>query len=480
MRSVITNSAFSFIKHMIKLYEESYLHQVIDTLKKFFLILIQRSWIIHALKKTSTYGYEESIFLRMLRIFNLSDKAKSILRTSLIIRLATQPLMVGLLLLAHILSYGILPTAMSLVISLGLILLLYLFGQLNETLEPDPLFIISTLFLLASIFISGVLNPMNYDTLSILMIYGVTTFLILMLGCFGIHKKIFFMVLYALGVTIFLYSIYGVYQRIVGVQVDPAWLDENASHNVIRIFSVFKNPNVFGEFLVLTIPLMFAGSQVAEKLWLRLVFFSIFLLGALNILLTYSRGSMIGIVFAMVIIIIFRDRKFMPLLILGVLASPFILPDAIWSRVLTIFQGGDTSSAYRVSIYMSSLDMLRDHFLLGVGFGNFKEVYKVYAYTATKSFHAHNTWLMLWLEMGVLGIFAWMTFLFVFTKRLFALKNDDEYSYYAIAAFAGVVGCSLQGMVDHIFHNYDILFYYLLVIVFGFIAIRFNQEGEHG
>lgn len=480
MRSLILHGTFSLIKYFKKVYEGSFLYQMIDAIKKWMTVILQRSFIINWFKKASSFDFQESKFFRILKIFNLNENIKDILRASFIIRLITKPMMLGLLLSLHIVSYGILPTTLSLVISLGLILLLYLFGQLNETIKPDPIFIISGLFLLASIFISGVLNTLSYDTISILMIYGITTFALFLLGCFGNHKQVFFMILYAIAFTIFLYSLYGVYQRIVGVQVDPAWLDENAEYNALRIFSVFKNPNVFGEFLVLTIPLMFAGSQVAKKVWMKLAFFSVFLIGALNILLTYSRGAMIGIVFAMVIIVIFRDRKFMPLLVLGVLMSPFILPEAIWARIMTIFQGGDTSSAYRVSIYMSSIDMLKDHFFLGVGFGNFKEVYKVYAYTASKTFHAHNTWLMLWLEMGLVGIVAWLTFLFTWTKRLFTLKENDDYSYYAIAAFAGVMGCSLQGMVDHIFHNYDMLFYYLLVIVFGFIAIRLNREVHHG
>jgi O-antigen ligase len=479
MRSLIVNSTFSIIKYFKALYHESLTFRAISNFKAWLRVLTSSSWILTFLKSESFKNYDETRFAHLSHKLKLNIATKKILYESKVLRFITKPTMLGFFWLIHIVSYGILPTSLSILLSLALIILIFLFTQFNETVKAEPIFIISGLFLLGMILMGGLLNTLSYDTLTILMIYGMTTLLVFTLGLYGNHKKIFTSILFAIGLTVFLYSLYGIYQRIVGVAVDPAWLDENASHQALRIFSVFNNPNVFGEFLVLTVPLMFAGSQVSKKLWMKLAFFCIFALGALNILLTYSRGSMISLAFAMVIIVVIRDRRYMPLLILGFVMSPFILPEAIWARIMTVFQGGDTSTDFRVSIYLSSIDMLRDHFLLGVGFGNFKEVFKLYAYTASKSFHAHNTWLMLWLEMGLVGLLAWLTFLGAWTKQLFTLKDRNAYSYYAVAAFAGVVGCSLQGMVDHIFHNYDILFYYLLVVVFGFMAIRLSKEANH-
>lgn len=479
MRSIIVKSTFSLMKYLKSIYHKSLTYKGINSLIKWLRYVFNHSLIYMWLKKETITDYEDSFFVNKFKVLKLNSKNKEILYESKILKWISKPTVVGLFWLIHIVSYGILPTSLSLILSLALLVVMYLFAQFNDYIKADPIYIISGLFLLGMILISGIFNTLNVDTLSILMIYSITTLTLFILGVYGNHNRIFSILLYGMALSVFLYSLYGIYQRMVGVQVDPAWLDENASHQAMRIFSVFKNPNVFGEFLVLSLPLMFAGSQVSKKLWIKLGFWAIFILGALNVLLTYSRGSMIGLAFAMVIIVVIRDRRYMPLLILGIVFSPFLLPEAIWARILTIFQGGDTSSDYRVSIYLSSLDMLRDHFLLGLGFGNFKEVYKLYAYTASKSFHAHNTWIMLWLEMGIFGILAWLTFLGAWTKQLFTLKNKDPYSYYAVAAFAGVMGCSLQGMVDHIFHNYDLLFYYLLVVVFGFIAIRLNKEERH-
>jgi hypothetical protein len=78
---------------------------------------------------------------------------------------------------------------------------------------------------------------------------------------------------------------------------------------------------------------------------------------------------------------------------------------------------------------------------------------------------------MIFIELGLMGLLAWLYMMFVWVREIFsAQKTDSAWSYYAFAAFAGVLGCTLQGMVDHIWHNYDILFFYFLMIAFGFIA----------
>jgi O-antigen ligase len=278
-------------------------------------------------------------------------------------------------------------------------------------------------------------------------------------------------------------GLHGIYQRIVGVPVDPAWLDEEATGLGIRIYSVFGNPNVYGEFLVLTLPLMFAGFNQYKRLWVKLIYGGIFALGGLNVLLTLSRGSMMSLAIALVLVVLFKDRKYLPVLVVGVLLSPYFVPQSIIDRIMTIFQGGDTSTSYRVSIYTASLDMLKDYVVEGVGLGNFKVLYKAYAYSAAKSFHAHNTLLMIMIELGLVGFAAWILYFITWFKEIFsAQKSVNRYGYFAFAAFAGIVGCTVQGMVDHVFHNYDILFFYVLMMTFGVIAAQIAREegDEHG
>lgn len=476
MKSIILSKGLWLFNGLLKIYEDSFTNTIVKKIQASLKVSFDNSYLIQKLKQeekeviTETFFYEK-VINPLFKFFPF----KRLLENSLLLKLLTSTPVLGLIWVLHIVSYGFLPTSLSLIVSLGLMALFLCRLAFKSVKAPSTTFVLSSVFILAMLVISGLFNPLNYDTLSIMMIFGVTILLMITYILVMEDKNIFYITLYGLGLTIFLYSLYGIYQKLVGVPVDPSWLDESSSQ-VMRIYSVFKNPNVFGEFLTLTLPLMFAGLQVSKKWSSKLFFLIVFILGGFNILLSFSRGSMVSLALAMFLLIAIRDRRYLPLFFIGLLLSPIILPESIYARLLTIVQGGDSSLDYRASIYLASIDMLRDHFVLGVGLGNFKELYKAYAYTASKTFHAHNTYLMIWLEMGLLGLLSWLTFVFLWVKKMFTLKERNPYSYYTIAALVGIIGCSVQGMMEHIFHNYDIVFYFFLVIAIGYLAMKLNKE----
>jgi len=479
MKSIIVSKIFLLYQWIVQHYRESYTHNLVKKFQASLGRLFMGSGFVKSLIKDDQEDLRESwSHGHLLRPLTSLFKLGPLIRSSKILELLTSTRGLGLLWAGHILSYGVLPTSLSMVISIGLTGLLLCRLAFHPVAWPSRGVTISSILIMASLVVGAIFNPLNYDTLSIMIIYGTTILLTITFIMTIEDKKIFYLSLYGLGVTVLLYSLYGVYQKIVGVPVDPAWLDEDATR-VVRIYSVFGNPNVFGEFLVLTLPLMFAGFNVSKKWTSKIFFLGVFFLGCLNIMLSFSRGSMICFAGGMFLLIVIRDRRYMPLFIVGLLLSPILLPESIWARILTLFQGGDSSSDYRTSIYLASADMLRDHFFVGVGLGNFKEIYKAYAYSASKTFHAHNTYLMLWLELGLFGLVSWLGFVFVWIKQMFTMKGKSPYSYYVVAAFAGIAGCAVQALSEHIFHNYDILFYFFLVIAIGYLGMKLHKEYDY-
>lgn len=456
-------------------YEKSAILWGMGRLKQMVASLFATSVILKWLSDNS--GLESDFRKSFLDSFGFESRKspiKHFLLKSILLRFFLDQRVLSALVLLQIFTYIFLPTPLSVLISLGLVaLMLFRRWIYDEERRPKSLVIVSLYILMFFFIVSYLFSPIKGDGLTILIIYIATLlFAATLLGTFG-DRRFLEQMMHLFAGIVLLVGLHGIYQRIVGVPVDPAWLDESAGGSGIRIYSVFGNPNVFGEFLVLLLPIVFAGLNTFKNKWIKLLYAGIFAIGGLNVLLTLSRGSMVSLAIAIVLIIIFKDRKYMPLLILGVFLSPYIVPESIINRIMTIFRGGDTSTSYRMSIYTASVDMLRDGFVEGVGLGNFKVLYKAYAYSAAKSFHAHNTPLMLFIEMGIMGILAWGYYSFIWMREIFsAQKSRNAYSYYAFAAFAGIVGCSIQGMVDHIFHNYDILFFYIIVMTFGVIAAK--------
>lgn len=185
--------------------------------------------------------------------------------------------------------------------------------------------------------------------------------------------------------------------------------------------------------------------------------------------MTLSRGSMLSLAIAMIIVVILAARDYLPALIILGLAGSSLLPESIIRRILSIFTGGDTSTNFRRSIYQASFNMLRDYRITGTGLGQFKELYKIYSLHAAKSYHAHNTILMIYIEMGILGLLSFIAMMTAWTRDIIsAIKyKGNKLSVISVSIFAGIAGCTIQGMVDHIWHNYDIMFMYFVLLGLG-------------
>lgn len=279
--------------------------------------------------------------------------------------------------------------------------------------------------------------------------------------------------------------LYGIYQYKVGVAVDPAWVDEDLFGTAqTRIYSVFGNPNVFGIYLVMMAPVAFVLMFSLKRPVLKVLAFSTFLLAVGSIGLTWSRGSMVGLLIALGITLILMNIRFLILALLGLLALPFVVPQSILERFVSIINLQDSSILYRLSMFQASFDMLGDYFWGGVGTGGFKQIYFVYAFEASKSFHAHNTFLMVFIEHGVIGFILFMAILLLWARELIstALRTDNRKHKYLLLAFVGgVAGASVQGLAEHIWHNYDVMFFYWLFILMGTgLAALARREAAHG
>ncbi len=284
-------------------------------------------------------------------------------------------------------------------------------------------------------------------------------------------KKGLILLLLALVLVMALSSLYGFYQYFIGgVDLDPAWIDKELfNKNTKRIYSFFGNPNVYGIFLVIVLPICLSFVFYFKNIFVKFVFLGIFMAGLINVAFTMSRGSIISLLIAIYIMLIFIDRRFIVLGIIGLLILPFVLPQSLLIRIMSIGNLKDSSSAYRISIYLATINMIKDFFFTGVGLGSFKEVYHIYAFSASKSFHTHNTYLMVFVEEGILGIITFLGIILFSSKEIISyfINNKNKYRYLAIACFSGIMGASVQALFEHIWHNFDLMLVYFIVLLVG-------------
>lgn len=272
-------------------------------------------------------------------------------------------------------------------------------------------------------------------------------------------------------------ALYGLYQYFFGDIYSQEWLDGNMFEEIkMRVYSTFSNPNVFGEYLLLVIPFSII-LFIESRGWLKKIFwFANFGILMLALILTFSRGCWLGIIFSLFLLAILIDKRLIWLGVLCLILAPFILPESIITRFTSIGNMADSSTSYRVYIWIGTIAMLKDYFLSGIGLGtaSFNLVYPLYAYNDIVAPHSHSLYLQLFVEYGVVGFIVFIGVIYNFYKETF-ISYIRKKDLMICASIAAITGFLVQSATDYTFYNYRVILVFWMVIAFG-ISMKNGKE----
>jgi O-antigen ligase len=184
-----------------------------------------------------------------------------------------------------------------------------------------------------------------------------------------------------------------------------------------------------------------------------------------SIFLSGSRGGMAAFVVQMVVLSVFLVRKrdgswTQPIMLGGFLAVVMVFlvstgGNELTQRLISIHSEAskEISGGVRLSIDRDSLKMVMKRPLLGSGLGTFSTVYPEFRsfYTIYFVNQAHNDYLQLLVETGLIGFSIGIWFLvLVFRRASGKLKNWNETASGAmtVAALLGCVGILVHSFLD--------------------------------
>lgn len=298
-------------------------------------------------------------------------------------------------------------------------------------------------------------------------------------------KKQLFDLLRVFTISAVLVCLYGIAQYIFGWNVTQAWIDEEMFEDIkMRIYSTLDNPNVLGEYILLALPLCIALMWTAKKALPRIVYAGFSLVLALALILTFSRGCWLGIMAAAAVFITFAAGKLWGLALIALPIVPFVIPESILNRFTSIGDMSDSSTSYRVSIWMGTLLMLKDFWLSGIGLGSeaFTQVYPFYSYNLVVAQHPHNLFLHIITESGIIGLLAFLFLMLLFFKKMAlgvqCFGKGNKFSVTLIAISSAVTGFLLQGVFDNCFYNYRVFMIFWAVLAIGIAALNITKA-EH-
>ena len=301
-------------------------------------------------------------------------------------------------------------------------------------------------------------------------------------------KKSLFGLLSTIAISGLFVAAFGIWQYVTGnFAMTAAWVDAAMFGGMTRIYSTLENPNVLGKYLIFIAMIAFAMLYYFKDNLHKLLAFGILGAAGLCMVLTQSRGAWLGLIFAGGIFALLKDRRLILLAIPALLAAPFFISPEVLGRFLSIGDLADTSTNFRLSIWLGSLDMLRVFWPSGIGLGpeNFIMIYNMYAFSAAWALHSHNLFLQILIDLGIAGFITFMLIMIILTKDCFAASSsygvgqkDTKDAKAAISALiACVLGFLLMGMTDNVWFNYRILaFFWLIVAIAASMANRLKEE----
>lgn len=275
---------------------------------------------------------------------------------------------------------------------------------------------------------------------------------------------------------VFLAAIYGCYQGVVGVAVVASQQDMSVNAGMPgRIYSFFDNPNNFAEILVMLLPLLLALILNARSWRGRAAALICLAVGLVAIGYTYSRSGWLGLALAVFVFLALQNWRIVPFAIAAAVAVLPFLPETIYNRFLTIGNMQDSSTRYRFAIYEATGELMKDHWLKGVGLGSdvMTKTFSTYPtmFDGNHPVHTHNNYLQMFGELGILGGLSYLAVVFSQLKqgiKTFYASGDRRLRNLLAAAIGSFCGILLIGLAEYTwFYPRNMFFYWFL---FGIIA----------
>lgn len=294
----------------------------------------------------------------------------------------------------------------------------------------------------------------------------------------AVHVMVFLFCLGAFGCGLF-----GLYQYLSG-DVNTTWTDTSLFTLQLRVYSTFENPNVYGEYLLLALPCAAVMCYIARRPLLKLFYGGTALLLLVNLALTYSRGCYLALMFIFFLVVCWGARQLLIFVPFVLLAMPFVLPDSIIHRFTSITNLSDSSTSYRMNIWLGTMNMLENFIFLGIGLGqeSFTMFYTRYQMNEVFAPHAHNLFLQVASEMGIAGLMMLISMLVMFfavSHRSYKKVKGTKTAWFLLVMMAAMGGYLLEGMFDNVWYNYRVfLIFFMFMGLTAAVSRMVLKEGR--
>lgn len=265
-----------------------------------------------------------------------------------------------------------------------------------------------------------------------------------------------------------------------------------AEGGVPRLRSVYNSPNNAALILGRLIPIAAAVALLGGNRWRRWLYGAASVIMLIATVWTLSKGALLlGLPAGLaLVIILWAGRKGLIAAAVGVaLEALALIPLSRLPRFsgLVDFASGTSTTFFRLNLWRSTLRMLRDHPITGVGMDQFLYQYRgryilPAAWREPDLSQPHNFLLNYWVRLGILGLAAGIWIQVAFWRMAWhaqrRLRSADRGAWALTVGLMGSMAAMVaHGMVDEAHFVVDLAFIFFMTLG---LMHQLCKEAEHG
>lgn len=328
-----------------------------------------------------------------------------------------------------------------------------------------------------SIFKGIFINTVNQPIVSILYLLKILQYFLSFYLLFNFlnQEKEVMLYLRTIFITALLIGIYGIIEHFYPYPHYP--FSYPFFYRIYERGYFYHEANHFAAYLMFIVSLIFGLFVYAQGSILKKIgLFSVFLFLCFPIFWTYSRGAYLALFLSLLIISWLRDKKIFLLticaiiLFLGLLAPASII-ERIYSIKTAMFTSSPYSSsfAYRMQQVGYAWQTIKQHPFLGIGLGARERVFY------------ENQFLLLFSEVGLLGVVAFLSIIIVLFKGAIFLYHSTKNYWlkgFSCGYIAGLTGLLLEcnSLIIFFISRIMVPFWIITAIMFWFIKEEKRYE----
>lgn len=144
------------------------------------------------------------------------------------------------------------------------------------------------------------------------------------------------------------------------------------------------------------------------------------------------------------------------------------IPENIYNRFQSISTKEHSSQA-RLAFYKDGFKVIKEYPILGTGGGGWLTLYQMYQSYLYWTTQAHNYFLQMWIEVGIVGLGLFMASLLLLVYKLFRRYKDIESENNK--ALLSIIFTAVFGILVHAFMDFDLSLVSLTNILWVFIGV---------